>query len=339
MSRTWTPVFHSGDGYSFLRKRSQGVVLTLCIMLLASCGFSSGTDTSDMRNQPPVNTQTADTALPALTSPPGLGERPPAPGTTGTLKTSDGLPALQPLRGVNTTSLFADRITDRDDRLDRLENAVQELRNDFDSMAPAITRLVAVEQDMQDLIVQLENLTLEEPAPRYQPAPAPVIERQLPSAPQAAPPPAPNPTPAQALSTPTPLEPAPAITQAPASQPPKPAAGGNNNVYAMRVGVHPNKTRIVLDVHNNTNYSLDVDNAEKLLIVELPNLKWDAIAQKTYNNTPFLQAHRVDSINDGKGTRLIIQLSDPVSISYQGTMNGDRPGEKKIILDLSAGSV
>jgi hypothetical protein len=48
-------------------------------------------------------------------------------------------------------------MSDEADRLDRLENAVQELRNDFDTITPAITRLVAIEGDIQKLITQLDT--------------------------------------------------------------------------------------------------------------------------------------------------------------------------------------
>jgi len=50
----------------------------------------------------------------------------------------NGLPALKPLKGVNVDTLFAENIKSTDRRFDRLENAVVDMRREFEAVKPAI---------------------------------------------------------------------------------------------------------------------------------------------------------------------------------------------------------
>lgn len=81
----------------------------------------------------------------------------------------DTFRALAKPQGMRFTTLFAEPIGDTDARLNRVEDAVQSLRNDFDTVVPSMVRLVAIEKDMKELVTQLQSLT-------GGPAPAPVDE-------------------------------------------------------------------------------------------------------------------------------------------------------------------
>lgn len=67
--------------------------------------------------------------------------------------------AMAPPEGLNFTPLFSAQIDDGDARFRRLEDAVQRMRNDFDTVMPSIVRLVSIEKDIKDLVTQLETLT------------------------------------------------------------------------------------------------------------------------------------------------------------------------------------
>ena len=280
--------------------------MILCSVLLSSCGFSFGNDKSSDK---PAKTIGNTASKPGLDTPPIANDRP-----------GNALPGLQPPLGVNTSSLFPAGLDDDTDRINRLETAVQALRNDFDEMAPAMTRLAGVEGDLQDLITQLEALLVEteepEPAPAFQPAqraPMPL------AGPQSSGPPA------QMAEKPPPAPP-PSTTPPPVS--------GKSGVLDMRVGEHPDKTRIVLDVGGAADFSYDLDNGEKILVIELPNSKWQTTTQGTYSKSPVLKSYRTDSMNNGAGARLILQLKGPATVIYSGSIKGKRAGEKRVILDL-----
>ena len=170
------------------------------------------------------------------------------------------------------------------------------------------------------------------PAPAAAPEPAPA------PAPMAGPAPAPAMQPPAASNPPTDLAPAarpqPVMEPAPAPAPaPTPAVAGQN-VISIRIGEHPDKTRIVLDASGKPQYSYDLDNNEKIFIVELPGTGWTATAQQTFSSSPLLQSYRTDSLN-GNGTRLIIQLKKAASVAYSSKIGGKQAGQERIVIDLA----
>src|SRR5690606_31721962 len=58
------------------------------------------------------------------------------------------------------------------------------------------------------------------------------------------------------------------------------ALGASSTVTALRLGEHPGKTRIVLDMAGAGPYTFEVDNGEKILLVTLPQSAWSAAMQE-----------------------------------------------------------
>lgn len=354
MSSFWTSKPQSCGESALYQGFRLGTVGLLCAFLLSSCGQSSPAG----YNGSPESTIQSGTLQPLIV-PPGAQDSPPLPGTTGAPKTAEGLPALQ-VKG-NNTKLFSQKLSDEADRIDRLENAVQELRNDFDAMAPAIVRLVSIEKDIQNLISQLEVLTGGGPAAPVDPIDSAMLDDERSLTPLEAPvPPPPDPKdvvvepfpvpahPQQAPSAqePAAVSPAPALPAAGAGPPVPPAAakepaalqpaaadGDGPVVTAMRVGEHPGKIRIVLDMRGKTAFTADLDNKEKILVVELPKAAWNAESQKSFSENPLLSSYRTEAAPDG-GTMLILQLKSASSIGYKASI--DNPGGgSRIVIDLT----
>ena len=281
----------------------------------ASCGLMPGSskdsptqksseNTAQNQAESTAQTQAATSSgavsIPApVALPPSYGDRPNGtndiPGQPQTLP--NGLPALQ-AKGVNVDNLFAQNIDNTDQRFNRLENAVQDLRREFESFKPAIVRLVAVESDIQDLIEQLDVLLKTEPAPapvaqaptRLAPTPQVKVEDKRKMEPQAAAP-APAPTPSPKVDT-----------------------SGPARVSSLRVGEHSGKVRLVMDVNKKTDFNVDLDNQENILIIELPDAQWSTSAQKNFGKSPLLNSYSTESINNGAGTRVIMTLKKPTTL-------------------------
>lgn len=341
MSNFWTsqPGF-TGEKrfkYSVIKGIAIALMLSALLLPLSGCGPLSAPGTSQPA-QAPADYGDVPPIAPLL-SPPGADERPLAPGQTGRARGPQGLPAMQPARGVSIDQLFAEDIRDPIQRIRRVENAVLEIRQDLDALMPAIVRLVAVESDIQHLIAQLESLLRPEPpmtagyrdeplSPDRSPVESPPAVRQ------ATAPPAPAPTPpvtaaplpgterpqpitpqrqAQAPPPPTPApEPTPPPVTPPATQPdppPAPVPDGLAAVAGLRFGEHADRTRIVLDVTGQTPYRFDLDNEERLLIVELPEARWNGRESWSGPDAPLVTAYTVQSMDGGTGTRLILQLN------------------------------
>ncbi|MBU6475465.1 MAG: hypothetical protein KGQ70_05835 [Alphaproteobacteria bacterium] len=81
------------------------------------------------------------------------------PGIAPVPTAMDTLRALAPPDGLKFTPLFSQRLSGTNARIARLESAVQTLRNDVDTMAPTVVRMVAIEGDVKGLVTQLQTLT------------------------------------------------------------------------------------------------------------------------------------------------------------------------------------
>lgn len=359
MSRPWTSQPYFRGAGAFYKGFSRGAIGLLCATMLASCGQSTPAGYPGS-SESSIQTGT----LQPLIVPPNAENRPPVPGTTGAAKTADGLPALHALG--NNTALFSSRMSREVDRLDRLENAVQELRNDFDAMAPAIVRLVAIEGDIQNLIQQLEMLTgdsmpaVSAPSIEEQPlAASPYYETQgVPDLPPISSDPAlaphnilPNDYPAEDSAELAELQAdaqmaAVAAKAATADVPPNPTQtqitkaqtgtqAKTSSVMDIRIGEHPGKTRIVLDTRGKTSFTADLDNQEKILVIEIPNAEWNAATQQNFANAPLLSSYRIEQ-NGNAGIMLIVQIKKAATISYKGVMDEPKTGGQRLIIDLSA---
>lgn len=213
-------------------------------------------------------------------------------------------------RGTNTSNLFSSNIRDEEQRLDRLERAVQNMRNEFDGVRPSIDRLVAIEQDIQVLIDQLESLTVAQSQPQTAPAPAAL------KAPQT-----------QSAVVPAPQKMKSASVKAP------PVSGGVPSVYNVRFGVHPGKTRMVLDVNAKTSFTTDLDNNEKILVIELPNTQWSGAKQKNVKN-PIISSYKVQPMGDN-GNMMVVQLKKNTSVTYEKALNALSGSGQRLVIDLT----
>ncbi len=192
---------------------------------------------------------------------------------------------MQPSRGLNTKRLFGEPVKGEDERFERLENAVQKLRDDFDTVNPAINRLIAIEGEIQMLVDQLQLLVKgDDPAALEQIPPVsaqaldenefPVEENPAPALPIPLAPPLTQADVAAATEMPPPVQPAPEpapaapAPSASASAPiPAPAAVSSDAaLLGLRIADHEKTTRVVFETNKKIAYTVDVD-PEKILIV------------------------------------------------------------------------
>lgn len=139
------------------------VLLMISVLFLTACeGRSTGNGSvlpSSQDRMIQVDAPVGMSIDPLL--PPGATDRPALPGESGRQRTAEGLPILDS-KGPNLKQMFRQDIKDPIDRIKRVENAVLEMRQDLDSVLPAINRLVSIEGDIQALTTQLKALLVDE---------------------------------------------------------------------------------------------------------------------------------------------------------------------------------
>lgn len=106
-------------------------------------------------------------------------------------------------------------------------------------------------------------------------------------------------------------------------------------ISAVRVGEHADKTRIVLESSTPLSYTTDVDNAEKIVLIDLKSTGWNADQERKFSNSPFVSSYAVQADGAG-GQRLVLTLKKAVKLkSYAIKAEGVQPN--RLVLDLVGG--
>lgn len=221
---------------------------------------------------------------------------------------------LAPPKGFVSKNLFSSELS-TDNRLDRLENVVQQLHDSLSGHMPSIQNISEIDGEIQDLIEQLKTL-VNEPAPAVvaQP-PASVTQQNL--VPDAAPMP---------ITQKVEMKP---VMEAPKAAPvavskPVPVSGGAT-IQNIRVSQGGGKTRIVFDSNKMIDYVIDYDAQEQLLLVGASGASLSADL-----NSAARKSNKITSIsqsNDGGTLNLIFNLSGSTQVGG-GTLlkpNKDSP--------------
>lgn len=247
-------------------------------------------------------------------------------------------------------------------RIAELEQEIGALRNDMNMMMPALTRLAGLERNasvaLNDIqpaaggvqggevprihrnYIQATELAADNPeiemdqpvyaAPQTAPVPAPA---PVPLTPTARVQPAPVPVPAPPVAVQPTVQAAAPVAQPAAYTPP---AINVAAVQGVRLGNHETgKTRMVFDVSKASTFTYDVDNAEKILVIEIPSTVWNAgPVTRNFMENPLVKSLAASPNGQG-GTRIVVQLSAPAKVLWSQAippagLQGDR-----IVFDLA----
>lgn len=205
------------------------------------------------------------------------------------------------------------------ERLEKLEKSVEDMRHDMSMMIPALTRLAEAQADTQALLAQQSQ---------PQAGGGDVSSQAFPA--QAA-------TPGAPVGIPLPLssenvsEGDDVANMQVASLTQEASSGV---VRQLRFGEHPDKTRIVLDTSNNVAFRYDLDNKEHILVVELPGMGWDTMAQTSVQNSALVQSYQASSDGQG-GTRLAIQLKKAAQVMWAQPIPSVAGKDPRIVIDIA----
>ncbi len=110
--------------------------------------------------------------------------------------------------------------------------------------------------------------------------------------------------------------------------------GSGAAVSSVRVGDHPGKVRIVLDLTGPAKFAADVDNNEKILLVDLPGTGWTAETQKLIKN-PLVKGYVAQKNATGNGTVLAIKLAKPAKVLMATVLPPNESYGNRIAIDVS----
>lgn len=210
-----------------------------------------------------------------------------------------------------------------DDRLDRLEMAVAMLRADYDRMLPAFSHLNTTNTRIQALLDQMETERTPASAP-VAAAPVPAVETASAKKEKKA---VPKVEPKATVTEKAEITPSPAV--------PVPA-GAVNAVRGLRIGQHPGKTRLVIDLAGTgkPQPAYDLDNKEKVLLVDLPATPWGGAKSGKGDKDSLVSAWTARD-NAGGGSSLAVQLGKQAKILSTEYLKPEGAMPARLVVDIA----
>lgn len=326
------------------------LLVSMSSLGLAACGTSSDTGPMSQKSQapmPPITEMDAAMAAPA-----------PQP-----LSASDTLtPVLQPAASpdavttVTTTTAPTDAALEA--RIAKMESTVNSLRSDYDRIMPAFASLNTTNDRIQKLLDEMETDGKMPPGTAENAAATmtmtttttatamPVEASAAPVLPPAgtvskATPPATQKTMPVTMAPPviTPVQPAaaPEAADSVAEKAPAPSDASSNTVTAVRIGEHGDKTRLVFDLTSKTkpDFKYDLDNVEKVLMVNMPSSAWTA-KDSGKPNSPMIAGWNAQK-GDAGGTAVAVQLKKNARVLSSQFLPAEGKDPARLVMDIASG--
>jgi len=104
------------------------------------------------------------------------------------------------------------------------------------------------------------------------------------------------------------------------------------SVQDLRIGQHPGKTRIVMDVSGKTSFQARLENGGRRLVVTLPNAVWATNAQMKVSEENIIRQYRAD--DKGRGSIVRVELNAPGRLAYKSDLKPSNGRGHRIVLDV-----
>lgn len=228
-----------------------------------------------------------------------------ATGNPTSLTEASTIPAIQ-----NPITPAPLETKDIDGRMMALENRVSTLETDMTSAKPILRKVEVIERQFKSLSLELDRIDTETPsatlsAPQAQNEPV-KIEKEF-------------------------IKP---VKIEPKATPPK-IVKGAPSVTNLRFGSkNKSSTRIVIDANHAVKITPDLDNEEKILVLDIKGLDWKTSMSKSSLNTPLISSYSAQKTETG--SRLVLQLKQAVSISKPQSLNPEKDMGHRGFIDLNA---
>lgn len=301
--------------------------LSVSVIALAACSSSAPPSTKTAAPMPPVTEMDMAMEQPAPQ---------PLP-----LSQSDTLTPVMATNVPQTTTVITTTETapavpgSVEERIARLEQSVGSLREDYARIMPAFASLNTTNERISLLLDQIEGETGKRPVMPQETAAAPVVTPTAKPVTAAAMAPAAPMTATTVTTTQTTTVAAPTAATA---EPAAGTTGRDGSVTGVRIGEHGNKTRLVFDLSagNKPDFKYDLDNGEKLLMVDMPESGWQAATSGKSSVSPLVSGWSVQKGANG-GSTVAIQLKADARVLSTEFLKAEGADPARLVMDIAAG--
>lgn len=187
-----------------------------------------------------------------------------------------------------------------EERLLIIEERLNKLRQEMNLLRPAVAELIARKNLTEDMVKEAEVTKIQETkAPT-----APALQTVKPKVQEVKPP----------------------VKKA--------AYKGEAKLMDIRTGEHAGKTRLVMDIGSKASFSYDLDNSEKVLIIELPDVQHDKVLKASLSKSPYISSYLSEATDNG--SRVIVQLKQPAKVLAAETLGAISTRSARIYLDIGS---
>lgn len=349
----------------------RALLLSMSVIALASCG-SGDTGSGYAKSSapmPPIAEMDAAMANPAPQPLEASDTLTPIMPAGGVSSTTTSVVATNEVPVAPVTTAAPGSV---EERIAKLEQSVGSLRSDYNRIMPAFASLNTTNDRIQTLLDEIERDTGKRPseaalAPAATTTAAGTVSKAQTTTVTTTTTPPPLSAPPIAMQAPAPTttvktetvttetakvitpadapptaiaamkEEAPVVATAPATPPAASTTGAN--VTGVRIGEHGSKTRLVLDLSGKTKpeFKYDLDNAEKVLLVDLPSTGWaGSPSGKGGAAAPLVAGWNAEKGAAG-GSELAIQLKKNARILSTQFLPPEGKDPARLVMDIAAG--
>lgn len=111
--------------------------------------------------------------------------------------------------------------------------------------------------------------------------------------------------------------------------------GGQSVASNVRIGEHPGKTRLVLDLSKDTkpDFKNEIDNGEKLMTVALPGVTWGGPTSGAPKSSAFISNWSANKTDAG-GSTLAVQLKKDAKILSTQYLKPEKGDPARLVIDI-----
>lgn len=224
--------------------------------------------------------------------------------------------------------VFAKPAASAEERLRRIESAVISLRHDVNALIPILPKYMSLENDIRILKGGLDYST------------SAYNKSHMGAGTNTSPYAHPGHLSATAQHTTTPAATPQKTHKKPASAAPKkhtPPKMENPNiigVHHIRLGEHADKTRVVFDINGPAEYRYDFDDAENILLIELPQSKWQTHKSGKAKKADMIKSFSVQDMG-AQGSMVVVLLQEGVRIKQDMLLKPSKNSPyNRLVFDL-----
>ena len=112
------------------------------------------------------------------------------------------------------------------------------------------------------------------------------------------------------------------------------SSGGTPSIVkSVRIGEHPDKIRVVMDLSEKTDYRIEQSDEGLIVLIDLPYVSWQAPTSEDLKYSMVMQGFRAEPLANG-GMRVILTAREAMSVKEHMILPARDGKAPRLVIDL-----